>query len=614
MADGRRDGVHRPDPRVPDAHDGPRHEFRAKGPRQPGSLTVPPTSDQRALATALAAMDDAALSELLAIRHAPPAAPWRDLYDVAAALLEPTSIARGLTALPYFPARALTRAVAEGTMVLAGDRAELVASALVDAEGRPYAAVAVSVRDREAPVERTARTDRSTTAEEDAAAAERAFTSAASLADILLRALTEPLTRIGNGALGAGDRRELVESGAVPDGDTADLLVGFAATTGLLHPEEKAWLVTPAGRSWVGSPTLERWMTAADRLREALPGGLRTPDGGWIPAALWADAYPFDTAWPSHAGVWRARAVTWGLLTPAGGEPPWAAPLAAGAAADGPALGAFLPPEVDRVYLQNDLTAIAPGPLAPHLDVRLRSMAVRESHAQASSYRFSADTIAAAITAGETADSLRSFLSELSLTGVPQPLEYVLARTADRHGLLRVGRDPVAGRTRVTSDDPGALETVAVDQALRALGLIRHGGALVSRVGEETVFWALADARYPVVAVDETGMPRRLDRARLAPQLPAPAAVQRYADLLVRVRAGSESDDADAAWLERELDSAVRARSVVDVVVRLPDGSTRTFRLEATGLGGGRLRGRDRGADVERTLPLSSIASVHPVI
>jgi hypothetical protein len=57
----------------------------------------------------------------------------------------------------------------------------------------------------------------------------------------------------------------------------------------------------------------------------------------------------------------------------------------------------------------------------------------------------------------------------------------------------------------------------------------------------------------------------------------------------------------------------VRARAVIDVVVRLPDASTRTFRLEATGFGGGRLRGRDRGADVERTLPLSSIASVHPV-
>lgn len=574
---------------------------------------MPPTSDQRALATALAALDDAGLAELLAARGAPSSAGWRDLFDVAAALLEPTSVARALTALPYDAALALTRATAEAAAVPDEARPGLVAAGLVDSDGRPYAAVATAVRDRESPRERLRAADRSTTLAEDAAAAERAFTSAASLADVLLRALTEPLTRIGNGALGAGDRRVLVESGAVRDADTADLLVGLAAATGLLHAEEKAWLVTSAGRAWVGSPTLERWVDAAERLRDALPVAVRTAQGGWTASATWIDAYPFDTAWPSRAGLWRARAVAWGLLTPAGGEPTWAASLAAGGDADTAALAAYLPPEVDRVYLQNDLTAIAPGPLMPHLDVRLRSMAVRESRAQASTYRFSADTIAAAITAGETADSLRAFLQELSLTGVPQPLEYVISRTADRYGLLRVGRDPATGRTRVTSDDAGALETVAVDQALRALGLVRDDGALLSRIGEDTVYWALADARYPVIAVDEAGMPRQLDRARLAAEQSAPPASAQYAELVSRVRAGSDAEDADAAWLERELDTAVRARAVVDVVVRLPDGSTRTFRLEATGLGGGRLRGRDRGADVERTLPLSSIASVHPV-
>ena len=44
-------------------------------------------------------------------------------------------------------------------------------------------------------------------------------------------------------------------------------------------------------------------------------------------------------------------------------------------------------------------------------------------------------------------------------------------------------------------------------------------------------------------------------------------------------------------------------KSEIVVVVRMPDGSERSLTLEASGLGGGRLRGRDRGADVERTLP-----------
>ena len=44
----------------------------------------------------------------------------------------------------------------------------------------------------------------------------------------------------------------------------------------------------------------------------------------------------------------------------------------------------------------------------------------------------------------------------------------------------------------------------------------------------------------------------------------------------------------------------------------MPDGSDRELTLEASGLGGGRLRGLDRAADVERTLPLRSIVAVAP--
>ena len=43
----------------------------------------------------------------------------------------------------------------------------------------------------------------------------------------------------------------------------------------------------------------------------------------------------------------------------------------------------------------------------------------------------------------------------------------------------------------------------------------------------------------------------------------------------------------------------------------MPDGSVVDYLLEPTGVGGGRLRGRDRAADIERTLPLSSVRG-HP--
>ncbi len=572
---------------------------------------MPETSDQRALAVSLSARTDEDLARLFSQRDVSPSTTWRDTFDAADALLEPASIARALPPLTRTEAAALVTAASTGAPVAADTRDPLVARALIRDDGVVYASVAAIVNETFPDGLPDAAAPRPDGAAASDAAAEAAFTKAAALADVLLLTLEAPLGRIGSGSLGATERRRLVDAGAVETPEEADLLVGIAASVGLLGSTGRAWLVTAAGRTWLRLPTLDRWQSTARALRDALPRAYRTPGAGWIPSTQWADALPFDPAGPERAATWRERFSAWGLIDAAGETPPWSAGLAAGDDVDVSALRDLLPPEVDRVYLQNDLTAIAPGPLAPHLDVRLRSMAMRESRAQASSYRFSAATIGAAITSGETAESLREFLTELSLTGLPQPLAYVIERTSAQHGRVRVASDPETRLTRVTTTDPTLLQAMEVDQSLRSVALTRAGDALESHVGADVVFWALTDAHYPAIAIDADGAPRTLERARLADDAPSTDPLDTYLPLITRVRAGGE--DSDAAWLERELDQAVRARAVIDVSVRLPDGSTRVFRLEATGLGGGRLRGRDRGADVERTLPLSHIDGIVPV-
>ncbi|MFJ4038313.1 helicase-associated domain-containing protein [Microbacterium sp. NPDC090007] len=572
---------------------------------------MPETSAQRALAVSLSARSDDELAALFAERHVSPSSTWRDMFDAAEALLEPASVARGLPALSRVEADALVGAAA-GTPVPASARERLVTRALVADDGIPFPSVLDAVREASPegstdaePLHRTPLTPESV-----AAASEAAFTNAACVADILMQTLEAPLGRIGTGSLGATERRRLVDAGAVSTSAEADLLVGLAADVGLLGANDRAWLVSPEGREWLRLPTLDRWAHTALALRDALPRVYRDDDGGWIPTEQWAQATPFDADSAERATLWIRRLVRWGLLDAAGHVTPWAEPLSHGGDVDTSALRDLLPPEVDRVYLQNDLTAIAPGPLAPHLDVRLRAMAARESRAQASSYRFSAATIGAAITSGETADSLREFLTSISLTGLPQPLAYVIERTSAEHGRVRVAADPETQLTHVRTDDETLLRSMEVDQSLRSIALNRtDDDELISHVAADVVFWALTDAHYPAVAVDADGNPRALERAKLAAGAPPSAdPLEIYAPLLQRLRAGA--GDSDAAWLERELDQAVRARAVVDVTVRLPDGSARVFRLEATGLGGGRLRGRDRGADVERTLPLSHIDGV----
>lgn len=566
------------------------------------------SADSRTLATWLAAQDDAALAALLSERGISPTASWTDFFDAAEAIQDAAPLGRALAALPRPLADALV-AAGDGT-VAEPARSQLVARALVAPDGEVYRAVADAIAAMPPAAEPAPRATASAP-ESDAAAAERAFTAAATLADILQLALAAPLARIGSGALGATERRRLMEAGIVDDPATADELVSLSAVTGLTAATDKEWLVTPAGLEWLREGTVDRWGDVALRLRDALPSALRTAEGGWIDPSQWPSAYPFDPSWPPRAERWRALLHRWALIGTDGASAPWAADLAAGGDTDLAGLRSLLPSEVDRVFLQNDLTAIAPGPLAPHLDMRLRTMALRESRAQASSYRFTPDSIGAAITGGETAESLREFLTALSLTGLPQPLAYEIERTAARHGLIRVVDDPASASTLVISDEPAVLDTLAVDQALRPLGFVRHPQGLASRSSADTVFWMLADARYPVGMQDASGQTRTVLRHRLASDGAEPAP-SRYEPLLARLRAAHESDS-DAAWLGRELEQAVRAKSLITVTVRLPDGSSRDFTLEASGLGGGRLRGRDRAADVERTLPVASIESVHPL-
>lgn len=568
------------------------------------------SSDERALATSLAAMSDAELAALFAARSVPSSASARDFFDLADWLLSDPALDR---ALAETPAPLLT-ALCEDRIADADTRAALHAHALVDDEGHPYRAVRERIATRGLAL---------TAQSEDvpptlpapalavAAAAERAFASVSALTDILLAALANPLARTAAGPVIVAERRLLVDDGAVADaGELEDLLtLGIAA--GLLHDVGRAWSATAGAQVWIARGTAERWDEVARAFVRALPAGIRTPDGGFVSPAGWSAAYPLDAGWRARADALIRTGIRWGIFADDSTEPPWTTPLRSAGTPDLDALRVHLPAEIDRVYLQADLTAIAPGPLRPALEQRLRTMTVRETRAQASTYRFSAQSLAGAVSGGETAASLRSFLGELSLSGIPQPLDYLIESTAARHGLIQVAEDPETGRAIVRSDDAQALLTIAVDQALRPLGLVEEGGRLRSRVSRDTVYWALADARYPVVAVDAAGRPQRVT-SRVTPVAAPPPPAERYATLIATLR-GSHDENADAAWLERELEQAVRSHALLEVIVRLPDGATRVLTMEATGLGGGRLRGRDRAADVERTLPLSSIESARPL-
>ncbi|MFE4950425.1 helicase-associated domain-containing protein [Leifsonia sp. NPDC056665] len=455
-------------------------------------------------------------------------------------------------------------------------------------------------------------------------AAERAFEAVAGVSELLTELGREGARELQKGGLALPAAKRLADALAV-DAAVVPVALSVAARAGLAAVADGLWLPTAAVAAWQHSTTADRWRDLAGAWLAGLPGDVRalltarsrSPWGESLRAHL-AWLYPAAVDETEQRVDQYVREAEW-LGVTAGRFPGDAGALLleAGPAAATVAMVVHFPAEVSQVYLQHDLSVISPGPLAPDVEARLRTMADLESRALASTFRFSAASIDRAVTAGETAASIHDFLAAVSLTGVPQPLDYLIADAVERHGRVRV-RDAgpgAEGQAVVRSDDATLLGTIAVDQSLSSLRLLRADErTLVSRFPRDVVYWALSDARYPVVAEDASGALVTPQRRRIAERTAAAATRDTAAELVARLRSADPAEeDTGEQWLARQLDQAVRARQTVVVQVAMPDGRLVDYLLEPTGIGGGRLRGRDRAADIERTLPLSSVKGLRSV-
>jgi hypothetical protein len=463
----------------------------------------------------------------------------------------------------------------------------------------------------------------------DHVAGERAFNSTNSIAALLSEIQREPARELARGGIALPENKRLGATMSVELDEVAPL-VEIAARAGLAALDGGAWLPTQAASKWMLRPSAERWAQLASAWFDRLPGDIRELLSSRA-HATWGERLADYVRWLYPAGgTWmRERALAYsrdaellGITADHAPSTPGTALLSNGEAAAAVAMTALFPPEIDKVYVQHDLTIVSPGPLVPRLDARLRGIADVESRALATTYRVSEASINRALATGETADSIRGFLVEISLTGIPQPLEYLIVGAAARFGSLRVGAitEPATAaneqgaQSYVTAEDASLLSAVLVDHGLGSLGLTRVAPLrAVSRFDQSLVFWSLSEARYPVAAEDAAGKIILLDRRRVA--RPATAEGETTAEAIVRklrVAGESTSEETGQAWLERQLDAAIRGKLALTVTVAMPDGSSIDLQLEPASLAGGRLRARDRRSDLERTLPLKSITSVGP--
>ena len=273
---------------------------------------------------------------------------------------------------------------------------------------------------------------------------------------------------------------------------------------------------------------------------------------------------------------------------------------------------------MDRIVIQADLTAVAPGPPAYAVARDLRLLADQESRGGGGVFRFSAASMRRAFDAGWSAEDVHRWLAEHSSTGVPQPLQYLVDDVQRRHGSIRVGpagsylrvadeaqaaiaaQSPGRRRVRTTADRAGR-----PDRRRRGIGVGRPAARARPDPGRRG-----RQRHDRLRSGGPTGEPATTgDRGRSSPAAEIAAALlaAERAHPIAEPLAGSVTEDA----LD-QLRLATREALAVRVVYVSADGSPTERDLAPLDLEAGAVRAVDRASAQVITIPLARISSVIP--
>ena len=504
--------------------------------------------------------------------------------------------------------------------------------------------------------------------------------------ELLHAVRAQPLVTLRSGGVGVRETRRLGEVLRVDQGRVG-LLLELCALSGLirLDVDSSTW-VQPEQLEWLGLPRQEQWLwlvnawLASERVPslvgqpvnggQGLPGAHRTASGSTI-VALSAEPQRPDAPVVRKRILEILNELTTEAAAPDGAAPvldasavlqraEWAQPrmarrfsslirgvlaeaellglvgsgaltqLGAAFADDNPdaalaILGEHLPAALNHVLLQADLTAVAPGYLAPELAEKLLVMADAEGQGPATIYRFSEGSIRRALDAGYGAAGLLEFLREHSATAVPQPLQYLVEDTASRHGRLRVGQ----AASFIQSDDEGTLLELLSGPRAAALGLVRIA---------PTVLLSTAPPREAAQALRSLGLSPSVDgaddpalRLRRAPapqeslrpvytppgaappaeDVDAQLAVLRQAGPAVGHHAGGAPAGEAATQLGLEaLQRAIRLKQRISMNVVDSLGNASLELVVPLSVSGGRVRVFDPARETERVLSIHRIIDI----
>lgn len=580
------------------------------------------------VSAALRAMSDEKLQSLISQRMIN-SNQLLDFFDLAEALTKPTAVSATIAGLPLSQAREL-RALAAGATANSQIATDLAEQMLISPEPEftPYESTLNAllefskinlpglhaVLDDNEEIENAPNQDQI-----DRDCGVEIFETLQAITELIFDLEHRYVREVGRKNVGLPDLKRLATH-LHKTTDYAKQIYEISSLSGIITLVEGRWQLGLGAESWLSWQPGERYNHLAIRWREILGDAsarelqesLKKLSGAVSLDFQLKHTYPFaDGSTTSKISKVANLASLIGLAS-AGWMSGWArSVLACDYKQATEAAVAKLPSPQRKLICQADLSLIAPGPLPTDIEIVIRRFADTEQIGMASTYRLSALSISHGLETGLTVEQIRELLLEMSGKDLPQPIEYLLKESESRFGRLTISGGDQEERTFLKSKDKVLLAEILNETKLKPFGLTAiSDGSLTCRFEPEVLYFGLRELGFVAVRVDKKGSvispltvtPQKTSSVQINPLL---ADIQRLRQQEEKL--GSSPDDDD---LHRQIQLAIKNKARATFTVTSSSGAEVEFLLEPIGIANGRLRAKDRKADIERTLPITSIIKV----
>ena len=571
-------------------------------------------SDLYRLALALRSADDAAL-KILVHERSLSLADFKDFFDLAQAVLTPKSQALLVSSLSNSEISSLRSLLAQEKV--SKEQVSFLASDLfVWSSKEPVIYDWLAERLKENPRTASLRVVPETQKAPDQESIDRdcgihAFEAMQAITELIFNLDQHYVREVSKGSMGLPDVKRL-SSHLGKSKEYVKSILEIAKVSGVVAISEKRFHPTDLADSWIESDPKTRWQLLVNAWLSIIGvSGAKelalqhSQDPSKTMNELVGSSFPLvNSSAQSRMGRVAELADTIGLSAN-GFAASWLSNALAGKVlAATKALESRLPAQQERIIVQADLSIIAPGPLASSIEIELRKFTDTENIGLATGYRISPLSISCGLEEGLSERQIRNLLEKLSGAPLPQPVDYLISETATRFGRLKIQGGESGSVLNSTDELLGT--QILMDSKLKSYGLRKSENAIVSPLEPESLYHALRENGYLAIRIDQNG------------KVIAPSAIHKnsshsamFEDQLTRLRKQDLeiADQAPESDVDRKIQLALASKSILLVEINA-NGKIMNFVLEPIGLANGRLRARDRKADIERTLPVSAITSI----